>query len=195
LLLIAFVGGCGSMVHDVRFSPTPSFESPDAGTRVLVEVLDESSRENGVLLGPPYRPADIGPEHRYVLVGEESFGARLSRDLVAVLRARGYRAYQRSDSSLIPSETLTLTIKVPTHSIQMRTGQSDVFFDGTFVSECAATVGGASSATWSETIDYTVHKAHFGSILTRQGLMRAFENVYWSAVVEIVHRFSTALPP
>jgi len=188
-LLITLAGGCGTIVHDVRFSPTPSFEPPIAGTGVVVEVLDGSSEENGILLGR----VNPGLEHRFVLVGEESFAARLGRDLVSALRARGYRAYRQSDTSPgAPEDIIILTIKSVTRSIDPVIGRTSAAFNGTFVFECAATVGRAPSAAWSETIDYHVQKPYSGSLWSTA---RAFEGVYWLAVVEIVHRFSTALPP
>ena len=186
-LLIA--GGCGTIVHDVRFSATPSFEPPATVTRVVVEVLDGSSEDNGIPLGRMTTPYSGGPEHRYVLVGEDSFAARLGRDVIAALRARGYQALSRSDTTPEAShDAIVLTIKTVTHAIDMAIRKSDVIFNGTFVFECAATRGGGSE--WSETIDYHTNKQQFG-----WSKARVFEGVYWSAVVEIVHRFSTALPP
>jgi hypothetical protein len=191
LVMLLVAGGCGPGVHDVRFSPTPSFEPPATGTRVMVTVLDGSAEKSGILLGRMIVSYADYPEQRYVLAGEDSFAARLGRDVVSALRARGYRAQGQSDtSSEAPGDAIALTIKPVTHSIDIMAGTSDVVFDGAFVFECIATVGGAPSAAWSETIDHHVRKQQFG-----MGRSRTSEGVYWSAVVEIVHRFSTALPP
>ena len=192
MLLPILSGGCGVIVHEVRFSPTPSFEPPIAATGVVVNVLDEPSPEPGIPLGRLITPYSGGPEHRYVAVGEKSFGARLARDVVAALRARGYRAQARSDSGSEEPAGVIMSIRPVTHSIDIAVGGTDVVFRGAFVLECAATAGG--SPVWSETIDHQVQKRHFGSMTSRVA-GRAIEGVYWSAVVEIVRRFSVAWPP
>ncbi len=185
-------GGCGVIAHEVRFSPTPSFEPPIAATSVVVNVLDGTSQEQGIPLGRLTTPYSGGPEHRYVVIGEDSFAARLARDVVAALRARGYRAQARSDTGSEEPADVIVSIRPVTHSIDIVVGATDVVFHGAFVFECAATVGG--SPVWSEAIDHQVQKRHFGS-MTSRGAGRAFEGVYWAAVVEIVRRFSIAWPP
>jgi hypothetical protein len=197
LALVTLAAGCGPVVvSEVRFTPTPPFEPPAAGAQVTVEVRDGAPAEKGNWLGSTGTPSQGLPEHRYVLVGEESMAARLARDVVAALRARGYRAYQRLDPGPAPpADAIALSIRAVTHSIDIRMTPAQTVFVGTFAFECAATVGEAAVPTWAETINHLAAKQYFGVSMWGGSVARTFESVHWTAVVEIVRRFSAALPP
>lgn len=153
-LFAVVVSGC-DFTHQVRFSPTPAVELPTAGPRTMVEVIDERPERLHTLLGT-LMAASVSDEHTFVLAGEDSFAGRFWRDLVAALRARGYRAQQRPGATVSPADDdIVLTIRIVKHAIDMEIFGGAVFLVGASLFECRATAGTSQEAAWSETIEHS----------------------------------------
>jgi hypothetical protein len=189
IVLLVLAGGCGTITrtHTIEFSPSPAFGMPPAGARVLVDILKDGAGHTRGTLGRMIG----GPKDLEILyVFEESLASRLERDVVAALRARGYRAEARSQAAEPVEDHIVLTVRVAKHEFDVMAGSHITVLRNESVFECRATIGASPVHAWSETIEHSVTKTLPDIVRSR-----AFEGVHWAGVAAIVHRFSTAIPP
>jgi len=190
LVLPLVMAGCGPFTFPLAFSPTAAIELPTTGHEVWVTVSDERLGDSSTWLGV-LRTGDVVGD--YVLQGGDSVALRMTRDVVAALRSKGYRAHESDASPRQPEDTLLqirivrLAATVYVAAFQTPTWQ----WSSAFV--CRAGIETSREPLWADFV-YTSEKQSI-SASSRKQEQATVETFYRGAVNEVVRQFAAAVPP
>lgn len=126
LIVAAFsLGGCAFGTNYVNLPTTVAGPLPASGDHVVVQVTDARSDLSGAEVG--FKRNGYGAKTGSVeLSGKEILADRLARDVVALLRERGYRAYEAKDLAAAQAE-IAFGTEIASFSVDVKHG----FWSGT----------------------------------------------------------------
>jgi len=184
------MAGCGPFTFPLTFSPTATVELPTSGRVVWVTVSDERLGNSATWLGV-VRTGDLVGD--YVLQGSDSVALRMTRDVVAALRSKGYRASESGAPPRQPEDTL-LQIRIvhlaaTVHAAAFQTPKWQ--WSSGFV--CRSTIETSREPLWADFV-YTSETQSI-SASSRKKEQEAVEAFYRGAVSDVVRHFAAALPP
>jgi hypothetical protein len=190
LFFTLLTAGCGPFTFPLTFSPTATTELPTTGRVVWVTVSDERLGDSSTWLGV-VRTGDVVGD--YVLQGGDSVALRMTRDLVAALRSKGYRAYE-SGAPHQPSEGTFLQIRIirlaaTVYAAAFQTPKWQ--WSSAFV--CRSGLGTSREPLWADFV-YTSETRSIPAA-SRKREQEAVEGFYHETVNEVVRQFTTAVPP
>jgi hypothetical protein len=190
LFLALLTAGCGPFTFPLAFSPTAATELPTTGRVVWVTVRDERLGDSSTWLGV-VRTGDVVGD--YVLQGGDSVALRMTRDVVAALRSKDYRAYesgalpQQLGDTFLQIRIVRLAATVYAAAFQTPTWQ----WSSAFV--CRAEIEASREPLWADFV-YMSEKQSI-SASSRKQEQATVEAFYRGAVNEVVRQFTAAVPP
>lgn len=113
--------GCAFGTNHVKLAPTQIAGTPEQGTSVRVSVKDARSEVSGAQVG--FKRNGYGAKTGSVeLADGEQVAARIERDLVSLLRERGYRALSIGEDTTEGTDRLTCNAEVLSFIVDVKQG-------------------------------------------------------------------------
>ena len=187
--LAVFAAGCGPFTFPVTFSPTAPIEPPTTGRAVWVTVTDERMGDSSTWLGV-VRAGDIVGD--YVLT-QESVALRVTHDVVAALRAKGYRAEPSDGPTRSPEDTLLHIRIIRLATFAFAGAFKTPKWQGSSAFICRSEIGTSPDPLW---LDFVyVFEIRLMSTFSRKKEQEAVEAFYRAGIDEVVRKFVAAVPP
>jgi hypothetical protein len=167
-----------------------TIEPPTTGRVVWITVTDErlgdsSSTWLGVLRG-----GDIVGD--YVLQGGEPVALRMTRDVVAALRSKGYRAYESGAPPRQLEDTLLQLRIVRLAAIAYVAAFKTPKWQWSSAFVCRSELLTSREPLWT---DFVYFETRSVSASSQQEQEKTVEAFYREAVSDVVRRFAAAVPP
>ena len=188
LLAVLVFAGCGPLASlPIALSTIPPTDLPAAGRLVDVRIVDDRVGDSAGWIGLE-QGGDISRD--MVLEGGGSLASRLISDVVASLRARGYRAEAREGPARSDATALDIRIVRFALTVQAR-GFKQPAWHASWAFLGRASVANTASPVWTELV-LTIREEHV-STWSLGSYRQTMDGYYRQALAELVDRFAAAV--